>query len=272
MPEERLTTPERYELERQESIIDAGVKTVFAVGKALQKIRDGRLYRDQYGTFADYCDKKWGFVRERARQLIAAAESKANLATKVGSEKTTKSTAKVEKSQKHPPNSTTPEPKRETQVRPLAGLPKETQKKAWAEATKYTDAPTEKQVEAAVEKVTKPGPKSLPNDDRGVPLPANRVELWQRRSEMAEHAKALSGVRSALKKAQEDDDPLYAHVNYSSTIAALDQAYHTLASCKPYCVCPMCQGSGCRACKKTGLLGKFQFKNIVPSELKKAGE
>lgn len=113
----------------------------------------------------------------------------------------------------------------------------------------------------------KPSDK-LPKDDRGVTLPANKVALWNRRGELAELAEMVSKVRVAIGKAQDKDDPLFSHINHSSTIAALDQAYAAISGSKPYCVCPMCQGAGCRACRKTGLLGKFQFKTFVPKELK----
>lgn len=258
MIDEALTAPERTALEKAEGVIAAGVKTVFAVGAALQTIRDGKLYRATHATFAEYCKDKWGFVRQRAYQLIEAAEAAENLSTAV--DKRSKTPAK---------------PANEKQMRPLAALPKEKQKEAWAEATKTTDKPTEQQVRIAVEVVTKPKDKpsdKLPKDDRGVTLPANKVALWNRRGEMKEHAKAISVVRCALEKAQKDDDPLYAHINFSSIKADLDRSFHALASSAPYCVCPMCQGQGCRACKKTGLIGKFQFKTFVPKELKKVGE
>lgn len=131
-----------------------------------------------------------------------------------------------------------------------------------------------KTVHAAIKEIkdeAKPKSKTpaLPKDQRGVTLPADKVALYNRRTEMTELADMVSKVRTTLKKAQDKNDPLYAHVNHSSTIAALDQAYAAIAGSTPYCVCPMCQGAGGRCCKKTGLLGKFQFKTFVPSELKK---
>lgn len=128
-------------------------------------------------------------------------------------------------------------------------------------------AKAEKEIKEAAKPKEKPSDK-LPKDDRGVTLPANKVELWNRRGELAELAEMVSKVRVAIGKAQDKDDPLFAHINHSSTIAALDQAYAAISGSKPYCVCPMCQGAGCRACRKTGLLGKFQFRTFVPKELK----
>lgn len=81
------------------------------VGRALMAIRDARLYRDEYGTFEDYCRQRWGFVASRARQLIAAAEVVSNLESV-----------------------TTVTPSTESQARPLAALEPEAQREAWAEA------------------------------------------------------------------------------------------------------------------------------------------
>lgn len=50
------------------------IATFVEVGEALLRIRDGRLYRDSYATFEDYCRDRWGFGERRGRQLIEAAE------------------------------------------------------------------------------------------------------------------------------------------------------------------------------------------------------
>lgn len=60
--------------EECEQIIERGLSTFVAVGSALVRIRDGRLYRQEYATFEVYCDRRWGFTDRRARQLMAAAE------------------------------------------------------------------------------------------------------------------------------------------------------------------------------------------------------
>jgi hypothetical protein len=109
-------------------------------------------------------------------------------------------------------------------------------------------------------------------DERDVIIPDGCLKLWNRRDEIAEMAKAISNVRVAIRKAQGDNDPLFRHLNFGSAIASLDQIYGDLVAIRPWCVCPACQGDGCRTCKKNGLLGRFAFKAVVPSELKKKGE
>jgi hypothetical protein len=43
-----------------------------AAGKALQVVRDGRLYRDGYATFEDYAAERWDMSRAQAYRLIEA--------------------------------------------------------------------------------------------------------------------------------------------------------------------------------------------------------
>ena len=64
-----------------EATIAKGLTTFVEVGNALRRIRDERLYQDAYGTFEDYCDKRWGFTDRRARQLMDSAEIVAALPT-----------------------------------------------------------------------------------------------------------------------------------------------------------------------------------------------
>ena len=82
------------------------------VGQALRKIRDSRLFRDKYPTFAEYCRAQWEFSKTHANRQIGAAEVAAVL-TPIG--------VIVD---------------RESIVRPLFGRsPKEIQA-AWKEAVK----------------------------------------------------------------------------------------------------------------------------------------
>lgn len=108
-----LTVSEVQRLEVLESVIDAGLQTFVHVGNALLEIRDSRLYRTSHGTFEDYCRERWSFNSSRARQLIAAAETVANL------ESVTVVTLL---------------PTTETQVRPLVSLPPAAQREVWQAA------------------------------------------------------------------------------------------------------------------------------------------
>lgn len=128
-----LTTVETQELERHERTIERGLTTFVDVGLALLAIRDGRLYRLEYGTFEEYCRNRWSMARNYANKMIAAAEVVANLGTTV-------------------PNL----PATESQARPLTALEPEQQREAWTLAveTAPDGKVTAAIVQAAVETVT----------------------------------------------------------------------------------------------------------------------
>jgi hypothetical protein len=109
--ETALTVSEEAELCALELTIERGLKTFVDVGTALMEIRDKRLYRQQYGTFEDYCRERWGMVRQNANRLIAAAETVSNL---------------------EPMGSILPTSER--QVRPLTQLEPKLQAEAWQAA------------------------------------------------------------------------------------------------------------------------------------------
>jgi hypothetical protein len=124
-----LTTTEHQELQKHEAIIERGLTTFVEVGQSLMAIRDGRLYRDDYGTFEDYCRERWGFSRMRASQLISAAEVVGN----------------VNRGLQIPTN--------ERQTRPLSQLPPAQQAEAWQQAVET--APNGKPTAAHVQDVVK---------------------------------------------------------------------------------------------------------------------
>jgi ParB family chromosome partitioning protein len=103
-----LTTIETQRLVECESKIEHGLDTFVEVGTALLTIRDGRLYREEYKTFEDYCKQKWGMVSRQANRLIQSASVIENL---------------------RPIGLTLPES--ESQTRPLTCLSEEVQRQVW---------------------------------------------------------------------------------------------------------------------------------------------
>src|SRR6266550_837415 len=67
-----LTSNEQRLLRSCEEIIEAGLGTFVAVGRALMTINDQRLYRANYETFQDYCRERWDYSRQHAYRLIKA--------------------------------------------------------------------------------------------------------------------------------------------------------------------------------------------------------
>lgn len=107
----QLDVTERARLQELESIVEHGLQTFYEVGKALDEIREQRLYRETHKSFETYCRDKWGIARQTAHRFIAAAQVIENL---------TPINVKI--------------PTKENQVRPLAGLPPELQLEIWQEA------------------------------------------------------------------------------------------------------------------------------------------
>ena len=115
-PVARLTTSEQRALQRAEGMIAKGMKAFVAVGMALKEIRDRRLYRERYGTFEEYCARRWELSRPRGYELCAAAEVVEDLSAIADS-------------------STLPE--NEAQTRPLTRLKSAVQwRRAWHSAVK----------------------------------------------------------------------------------------------------------------------------------------
>jgi hypothetical protein len=107
----QLDVTERARLQELESIVENGLQTFYEVGKALDEIREQKLYRESQKSFEAYCQDKWGIARRTADRFIGAARVMANL-TPMG--------VKI--------------PANERQVRPLTGLPPELQLEIWQEA------------------------------------------------------------------------------------------------------------------------------------------
>jgi hypothetical protein len=64
-----------------EKVIQEGQLAYVKVGKALQKIQEGKLYKDKYNTFEEYCEKRWGFERQTAYDYIKASDVEQNVRT-----------------------------------------------------------------------------------------------------------------------------------------------------------------------------------------------
>lgn len=111
----QLDVTEQARLQELESIVDHGLQTFYEVGKALDEIREQKLYRETHKSFEIYCRDKWGIARQTAHRFISAAQVIENL-TPIG--------VKI--------------PTKENQVRPLAGLSPELQLEIWQEALKLS--------------------------------------------------------------------------------------------------------------------------------------
>ncbi|WP_067833338.1 hypothetical protein [Nocardia lijiangensis] len=67
-----LNRREQEQLSACESSIDSLRIAFWAAGRALQIVRDGRLYRDCHPSFDDYVEQRWDMQRSYAHKLIRA--------------------------------------------------------------------------------------------------------------------------------------------------------------------------------------------------------
>ncbi|MGV9675013.1 hypothetical protein ACWDSJ_07020 [Nocardia sp. NPDC003482] len=67
-----LSEHEQAQLSDCETSIGTLRLAFWAAGRALQIVRDGRLYRDAYATFDDYVEQRWDMQRSYAHKLIRA--------------------------------------------------------------------------------------------------------------------------------------------------------------------------------------------------------
>jgi hypothetical protein len=70
-----LNDEERTELLRLETLITDKWDTFLIVGEALVKIRDGRLYRDKFKNFGQYCRAVFDYQRAHLTRLTLAAQT-----------------------------------------------------------------------------------------------------------------------------------------------------------------------------------------------------
>lgn len=75
----KLTPADRKALAKHEETIRNGLASFIEVGQSLIEIRDSELYREDFGTFEEYCQTQWDLPRQRAYDKIAAAEVIAQL-------------------------------------------------------------------------------------------------------------------------------------------------------------------------------------------------
>jgi hypothetical protein len=116
-----LSQVETVRLSHYEHVIQSGIAQFMAVGEALTIIRDERLYRKTHHSFEAYCQAKWNLTARHANRLIVAADVVEDLRP-IGLTETAAAPVAVAI------------PTNEAQVRPLAALPAEERRTAWANA------------------------------------------------------------------------------------------------------------------------------------------
>jgi hypothetical protein len=228
-------------------MIARGKQTFVEVGLALAEIRDLRLYKREYSSFREYCQKRWGWEKRYTNYVIAGAEAVQSLPEQVGTAVPTLAAA-----------------------RELARVPTE-QRGEIVQAIAAEGQP----VTAPAIKRRLPPPPGQVVDATGWPIPTQLIPLWQRAGQVQKLLTAISRVKGVLRTAQEDRDLLFAEVSFSSALSHLDQLRTDVKSAKPFAVCPGCQGQvpdKCTLCRGRGLISEFRWDTCVPREDKEFRE
>lgn len=228
-----LSKSELSELTSCELTIETTQGAFVACGMALDKIREDRLYRMTHDTFEDYCQKRWGWSRQRGYQLIEAAKIVNNL-----------------------PEIEQKEVKTEYQARVL--------KKVKSEPKMSTDLPKNGlQIESAK--------KTINLDKTGYPIPDAILDEWNRAETTGKDLLSrASFLKCSIENAFEEKDVIFRGIS-QSTISYSINLWSNLKELIPHAVCTSCSGHNpkkCTLCGGRGFIGAFIYKTAIPEELK----
>jgi hypothetical protein len=269
---EPISPTEKGELGRLEKIVE---KSFYDGAMALKEIRDKRLYRERFKTFEAYCQDKWGFTRQRARQLIEAGETiellpadcqticKENLSNSLTVSAVTE-LAKVSQEQ-----------------RPAVLKAAAAQGKVTAEAIRRV---------IPVRPAKTPKKSNLPKredaeksvDKTGLEIPPESLALWQRgeADEARELVGQLQSIKRKLEARRESNDSLYVECDLQQAVAWLTQSIKEIECAIPAYVCWQCNGKtpkGCEVCSGPrgrklqngrGFVSKHYWNQNCPEEIK----
>jgi hypothetical protein len=220
---DKLTLSESGRLINCEKAIQANKESFIKAGLALEEVRDKRLYRVKYGTFQEYCLKRWGFQRSYGYQLIESAKvaSEMSAIADIRTEGAARSLAKVE-------------PEKRVEILKSAGA---SGKPVTASSITKAAAPVKTSV-------------CVQLDEIGRKVPDKAMPWWNRRGEVQELMNTIS------------KDLLFHEVNFSATYAALETAYVNIKRGKAFAVCLSCQGKltdTCTVCGGRGIVSETLY-------------
>lgn len=170
-----LSHDEADRLAACEQTIDEGLTTFLAVGSALIEIRQHKLYRASHRTFEGYCRARFQLKRQRAYELMGAADVVNNLS---------------EISDK---NETIALPERESHASALAQLPAEKRRQVWKQITE--------EAEQTQQPITATRIKAVVKQEQEVPLSESAAGEESAASDSDRKAQLVKQVSKAVKTA-----------------------------------------------------------------------
>lgn len=212
-----------------ETTISDGMRSFMQVGAALAEIRKDRLYRAEYATFEEYCQRRWDFTAARGRQLMSAVEALASLPEDA------------------------PKPSNAAQAEALADVPEDDRANVWDRARRAADDEdrpvTARDIREAAEEPRAPEePKT--KGDREI----ERVEGLFRTA-----LDSIKGACDAAESLTKSSAQAWLLTSGSALLKHLRDARDHVRTARPAGVCPACGGEGCRKCFDTGWVNRTRM-------------
>lgn len=239
MSTEMITVTERSRLVELELIIDQNLQSLERIRDALFEIRDQRLYREGYGTFAAYVETRFGkSVGHVYRQIAAAATSER--INHVAPEHNGKLTT-------------------ERQLRVLSGLDDDEVKETLTMATE-TAADPDNITSAHLERTARVV-KARRSDKQDTRTPGD--DLWintikdAAKNTLGPIVNDMRAVRKSLAELSPDIDGLELfRARQAAIVRAADDLLSAISASMPKGVCPKCLGQKCPDCGLRGWIAK----------------
>lgn len=266
-----LTAKERKEFAECNRIITDGLPSVWSVGAALIRVRDARLYREDFASFQEYSESKWQLSLSHAKRLMDAAEVKGELEDRAPTlAKLVVNEAQARELGKYP---------EEEQTKVLRGIKKSGEPitaeaiRAFGETAKSGNG--KKDTAANIDPNVAPSGAISPKeeiqlDETGFKLTPTAAESWAKREVVQSLLTAVSRAKNSFEAIQ--DDPLF--FRHQEITQAFQTVYHLLSECKPYAVCPECEGypekqsgGSCGYCRRTGVIAKAKYTELCNSKV-----
>jgi len=257
------TDAQRYEQCKQ--VLKDGMAVCLIVGAAAREIKDKQYYfADGHKTWEEFCRKEFGWTHRYLDKLILEAKAINSLPESmrkfITSHSAAAELAKI------------PETLRPVVVQSATASGT---KPATAASIKKSSPPPKPKAQAKAPARAKPAATPAKKkddgikDETGLSVPQECLALWQRGNDAQELLTYISAIEMRVKKAQDEDDPLFTEVNFTDSIAKLRAVYVDLRLAKPYAICPQCNGklaSGCTLCTGRGFISQFMWQHIVSEE------
>ncbi len=213
-------------------IVKSWMDNRFEAGKALSEIRDGKLYRDEFETFEEFCISEYKIDDSYARRLMDFAEIKsAPMGAEIENERQARALSKV------------PEEDREEVI-------KKAKKNGKLTASSITDAAKETVKEIHLDKTKAQRP-----------IPEHVVEDWNRSIETAaELVSMIQKVVNTLREGVESNDKIFREFTSSVVTQAEGLRYTIKSQLGGHALCPFCHGNKpdkCDSCSQRGFISKY---------------